>query len=89
MPSRGTLVVSADGQERTLRAYHIVIAVGSSATIPSIDGIESITPWTNREATSARALPESLVILGAGHHQEGPHPGVSDVARRQAASRRG
>ncbi len=63
-----TVVVSAedDDEDRTLRAHHIVIAVGSSATIPQIDGIESITPWTDREATSARALPESLVILGAG-----------------------
>lgn len=62
----GTIDVSNDDQQRTLRAHHIVIAVGSSPLIPSIDGIESITPWTNRQATSARILPRSLVILGAG-----------------------
>ncbi len=64
----GTVVVSAEGEDedRTLRARHVVIAVGSTPTIPQIDGIESITPWTNRQATSARTLPESLVILGAG-----------------------
>jgi pyruvate/2-oxoglutarate dehydrogenase complex dihydrolipoamide dehydrogenase (E3) component len=31
-----------------------------------IDGIDTITPWTNREATSTRGLPASLVILGGG-----------------------
>ena len=64
----GTVVVSVEGEDghRTLRARHIVIAVGSTPTIPTIDGLESITPWTNRQATTARTLPDSLVILGAG-----------------------
>ncbi|CAN5505605.1 NAD(P)/FAD-dependent oxidoreductase [soil metagenome] len=64
----GTVVVSAEGEDegRTLRARHIVIAVGSTPTIPTIDGLESITPWTNRQATSTRTLPQSLVIIGAG-----------------------
>ncbi|MEX2183306.1 MAG: NAD(P)/FAD-dependent oxidoreductase [Chloroflexota bacterium] len=64
----GSVVVSTDGsdQDRTLSARHIVIAVGSNPTIPSIDGLDSITPWTNRQATSTRTLPHSLVILGAG-----------------------
>jgi len=64
----GTVVVSAqdEAEDRTLRAGHIVIAVGSTPTIPEIDGLESITPWTNRQATTTRTLPDSLVILGAG-----------------------
>ena len=62
----GTVVVTAEGEDRTLHARHIVIAVGSTPTIPTIDGLESITPWTNRQATSTRRLPDSLVILGAG-----------------------
>lgn len=59
------VVVGADG-ERVLHARHIVIAVGSSSTIPEIEGLASARPWTNREATSARELPRSLVVLGAG-----------------------
>lgn len=62
----GTVVVSGAAEDRTLRARHVVIAVGSAPTIPSIEGLESITPWTNREATTTRTLPESLVVLGAG-----------------------
>ena len=34
--------------------------------MPAIEGLDAITPWTNREATSTRELPASLVILGAG-----------------------
>jgi dihydrolipoamide dehydrogenase len=64
----GTVVVSTDGSHpnRTLRARHIIIAVGSNSTTPSVDGLDSIIPWTNRQATSTRTLPRSLVILGAG-----------------------
>ena len=64
----GTVVVSTKGEadDRTLHPRHIVIAVGSTSTVPSIDGLDSITPWTNREATTTRTLPPSLVILGAG-----------------------
>jgi len=64
--SPGRVAVSCDGEERTLRARHIVIAVGSVSKVPAIQGLDSITPWTNREATSTRELPASLVILGAG-----------------------
>jgi len=62
----GRVVVAHDGAERELLARHIVIAVGSQSTMPSIEGLDSITPWTNREATGTRELPASLVVLGAG-----------------------
>ena len=29
-------------------------------------GLEDVRPWSNREATTAKAVPESLVILGGG-----------------------
>lgn len=62
----GTVVVTADDGERTLRARNIIVAVGSTPKIPHIDGLDSIVPWTNRDATTARDLPASLLILGAG-----------------------
>ena len=63
----GSVVVSSADGDRTLRAKAILIAVGSNATIPDdIAGLDQIRPWTNREATSARELPKSLVVLGAG-----------------------
>ena len=62
----GLVSVTHEGAEHTLRARHIVIAVGSVSTVPTIEGLEAITPWTNREATSTRELPASIVVIGAG-----------------------
>jgi dihydrolipoamide dehydrogenase len=51
---------------RELKARNIVVAVGSHSTVPAIEGLDRIKPWTNREATSTRELPKSLAILGGG-----------------------
>jgi pyruvate/2-oxoglutarate dehydrogenase complex dihydrolipoamide dehydrogenase (E3) component len=51
---------------RELEAAHVIIAVGSGSKIPPVEGIEAIRTWTNRDATSARQLPESLLVLGGG-----------------------
>jgi len=57
---------SADG-ERALMAKAILVSVGTNSTVPDdIEGLEAIVPWTNRQATSTRELPRSLVVLGAG-----------------------
>jgi dihydrolipoamide dehydrogenase len=44
----------------------VVIAVGSAAAMPAIPGLAQARPWTSREATTAHAIPESLVVLGGG-----------------------
>ena len=44
----------------------VAIATGSTAAIPPIDGLDSVEYWTNREATSATSVPESLIVLGGG-----------------------
>lgn len=59
-------VVAAGGKRERLEAATIVVATGSSSTIPPIEGLAEARPWTNREATSTRELPRSLVILGGG-----------------------
>lgn len=63
----GRVAVQTEGGARTLQAKAILVSVGTNATIPDdIDGLDRIRPWTNREATSTRELPKSLVVLGAG-----------------------
>src|SRR3984957_15397827 len=53
--------------DRVLEAARaVVIAVGSGAAIPPIDGLEGISPWTNRAATTAHEAPASLTVLGGG-----------------------
>jgi dihydrolipoamide dehydrogenase len=44
----------------------IVVATGTAAAIPPIDGLVEARPWTNREATTAGTVPERLLILGGG-----------------------
>jgi dihydrolipoamide dehydrogenase len=43
-----------------------VVATGSSPLIPPIDGLREASPWTNREATTAKEVPGRLAILGGG-----------------------
>ena len=62
----GAVTVSGGDTDRSLRAGAIVVAIGSVSTVPKLDGLDAITPWTNREATSTRELPASLAILGGG-----------------------
>jgi pyruvate/2-oxoglutarate dehydrogenase complex dihydrolipoamide dehydrogenase (E3) component len=53
--------------EHTLVAEKaVVVATGSKAAMPPIEGLEEIDPWNNRNATTAKLLPESMVVLGGG-----------------------
>ncbi|HEU4736097.1 MAG TPA: NAD(P)/FAD-dependent oxidoreductase, partial [Solirubrobacterales bacterium] len=44
----------------------VVVATGSGAAMPPVDGLDSARPWNNREATTAKHVPESMVVLGGG-----------------------
>jgi pyruvate/2-oxoglutarate dehydrogenase complex dihydrolipoamide dehydrogenase (E3) component len=44
----------------------VVIAVGSGAAIPPVPGLKDIAPWTNRQGTTAKAVPPRLAVLGGG-----------------------
>jgi pyruvate/2-oxoglutarate dehydrogenase complex dihydrolipoamide dehydrogenase (E3) component len=58
-------VVEVD--RRRLTARHIVLATGSEPVIPPIPGLSDVDGvWTNREATGATEIPESLAVLGGG-----------------------
>jgi pyruvate/2-oxoglutarate dehydrogenase complex dihydrolipoamide dehydrogenase (E3) component len=59
-------VTGADGATEELSARHILIAVGSRTRIPEIAGLGEAGYWTNREGTSTRQLPRSLLIMGGG-----------------------
>ncbi|MEO7804491.1 MAG: NAD(P)/FAD-dependent oxidoreductase [Actinomycetota bacterium] len=64
---KGSVEVVADGQvPRSLTCTNIVVAAGSVPFVPAVPGLLEAGYWTNREATSARDLPSSLVIMGAG-----------------------
>jgi pyruvate/2-oxoglutarate dehydrogenase complex dihydrolipoamide dehydrogenase (E3) component len=62
----GKVSVTHGDQTHELRAKDVIVAVGSVAKVPKLDGLEAAGYWTNVEATSLRQLPTSIVILGAG-----------------------
>jgi len=47
-----------------LAADHIVIATGSQPLRPPIDGLDQVTVWTNREATTVRDIPGRVLLIG-------------------------
>jgi dihydrolipoamide dehydrogenase len=62
-----------DGEQRvrvgdtTLSARRlIVLATGSGAAMPPIDGLDGVRAWNNRDATTAKHVPASMVVLGGG-----------------------
>jgi pyruvate/2-oxoglutarate dehydrogenase complex dihydrolipoamide dehydrogenase (E3) component len=62
----GKVAVRTDAGARELEARDIVIAVGSVAKVPKLEGLTEASFWTNKEGTSLRELPKSIAILGAG-----------------------
>jgi len=64
---RAVGVRAPDGSTIELRARHaVVVCTGSRPAMPAIPGLAEARPWTSREATSAKAAPRRLAILGGG-----------------------
>jgi pyruvate/2-oxoglutarate dehydrogenase complex dihydrolipoamide dehydrogenase (E3) component len=67
---KGTGVIAGPGAVdvagETLETERIVVATGSDPVIPPIEGLEAVSYWTNREATTLHELPSSVVVLGGG-----------------------
>jgi dihydrolipoamide dehydrogenase len=60
-------VTTPDGAVRELEARRaVVLATGSIAAIPPVEGLDGISYWTSRDATSAEDVPERLLVLGGG-----------------------
>jgi pyruvate/2-oxoglutarate dehydrogenase complex dihydrolipoamide dehydrogenase (E3) component len=62
-----------DGEKRvtvgdaTLVAKRVVVvATGSAAAMPPIDGLDSVRAWNNRDATTSKRIPRSMIVLGGG-----------------------
>ena len=77
LEQRGVTLVRGHGRldgERRVRVEEevlvarkaVVVATGSGPAMPPIPGLADVSPWGNREATTAKEPPESLVILGGG-----------------------
>jgi pyruvate/2-oxoglutarate dehydrogenase complex dihydrolipoamide dehydrogenase (E3) component len=61
----GTGVVEVDGTRHT--AEHVVVATGSDPIVPPVPGLRELEGvWGTREATSMKAIPRRLLVLGGG-----------------------
>lgn len=64
---REVTLTRKDGSQARYRAEHaVVLATGSTPTIPPIDGLADLDYWTTRDATSASEVPASLAVVGGG-----------------------
>jgi pyruvate/2-oxoglutarate dehydrogenase complex dihydrolipoamide dehydrogenase (E3) component len=61
----GTGVVEVDGVPHT--AEHVVVATGADPIVPPLPGLSELDGvWGTREATSMKAVPRRLLVLGGG-----------------------
>jgi len=61
-----TIRVDAGGKARDVKAKSIIIATGARPARPDFLPWKSKCLWTSDEATTANALPESVIVMGGG-----------------------
>jgi dihydrolipoamide dehydrogenase len=54
------------GDDLLIAGTAVVVATGSGAAMPPIDGLDSVRAWNNRQATTSKRVPESMIVLGGG-----------------------
>ncbi len=54
------------GEQILVAARAVVIANGSGAAMPPLEGIDTVRAWNNRDATAAKRVPRSMIVLGGG-----------------------
>src|SRR6266542_1815458 len=59
-------LMDGSGRRRLTARKAVVLACGSSALIPPIEGLADTRPWDNVAITSAKELPRRLLVLGGG-----------------------
>jgi dihydrolipoamide dehydrogenase len=65
--AREVTVEAEDGSTTVLAADRaVIIATGSTANVPPINGLRDIRFWDNRGATRAGEVPDRLLVLGGG-----------------------
>ncbi len=69
---RGVAVLTGErrlrvGDEELEATKAVILSTGSLPAMPPIEGLDAIDDaWTNRDATTAKAIPDRLVIMGGG-----------------------
>ena len=60
-------VTATDGSVRTLIAREaVILATGTTATVPDIPGLRDALPWTSRDVTNLHEIPRRVAVIGGG-----------------------
>jgi pyruvate/2-oxoglutarate dehydrogenase complex dihydrolipoamide dehydrogenase (E3) component len=54
------------GDDLLVARRAIVVATGSGAAMPPLEGLDSVRAWNNRDATTSKQVPASMTLLGGG-----------------------
>jgi pyruvate/2-oxoglutarate dehydrogenase complex dihydrolipoamide dehydrogenase (E3) component len=54
------------GEDLLTASQVVVVATGSGPRMPPVDGLDSVKAWNNRDATTAKRVPPSMIVLGGG-----------------------
>jgi pyruvate/2-oxoglutarate dehydrogenase complex dihydrolipoamide dehydrogenase (E3) component len=54
------------GDEALVASKAVVVATGSSAAMPPIEGLDTVSAWNNRQGTTSKHAPESMIVVGGG-----------------------
>ncbi|MEP6796903.1 MAG: NAD(P)/FAD-dependent oxidoreductase [Lapillicoccus sp.] len=64
---RAVEVTDGDGVSRLLHAREaVVVATGTTASIPPVPGLAEALPWTSRDVTNLHQVPRRVAVLGGG-----------------------
>ena len=65
--ARAVEVQADGGATRVLRARHaVVLATGTTASVPDNPGLREALPWTSRDVTNLHEVPRRVAIIGGG-----------------------
>ena len=60
-------VTGADGAIRIITARHaVVLATGTTASVPDLPGLRAALPWTSRDVTNLHEVPRRVAVVGGG-----------------------
>ncbi len=60
-------VTARDGSTSVLRARRaVIIATGSRAAIPPVQGLREARPWSSRDVTNLQEVPRRVAVIGGG-----------------------
>ena len=60
-------VTTPAGGTRTLTARHaVVLATGTRASVPPVEGLREALPWTSRDVTNLHEVPGRVLVVGGG-----------------------